>query len=335
MQTNSSQNQLSSFQQTFAQNLNFSEESAGQHLSGSDLSQIIGRQAAAATLTNQQKTSVKARQNSFKPANIPSLLQPGASANLSTATVTNNPLVASQIADAQIKPSSTSKPIKPEQSKKVTSSSERANNPGLSLTPDITHSLLGFAQNMVSNLEQQELSSLPTPPPSAPPQWTAPSAAVGNNQKSAAVAASKAALDYINMQNQSQHLQTPAPQFQPKTISKKSNGYDITSLLNQQVPAQMSMAKPRTKTSSSSRIASTPLTHSLPGPPSLPPATTPNRSSPQMPLMSPTVQMPLSPQVTPQLAQMSPQLPQMSPQHLAEYQQQYADLHRFNHYIDQ
>merc|ERR1719319_962874 len=255
MQTNSINNQLSSFQETFAQNLNFSEESPKEPLSGSELSQFNGRQSATAAL----KTSVKPKQTSgsaksAKSVNTPIVSQPSASATAETGS-----LLASQTVGTQIKPSSTSKPIKPEQSKKVTSSSERA-NAALSLTPDITHSLLGFAQNMVSNLEQQELSS-PFPPlpatasPASPQQWTAhgPGATaapeLANNHKSAAVAASQQPLDYINIQKQPQQLQNHAQQMQKQQqlqnhpqqlqnysqqfqkqqpMSKKANGYDIT-----------------------------------------------------------------------------------------------------------
>lgn len=288
--TSSSQHKLSSF----GENLNITEENCRQQLSGSDLSQFLGRQAAQAAITlnpNTAKQRQTTAQSNTKTGNQESTHQ--------HPTQANQLPIASQITPVQIKPSSTSKPIKPEQSKKVTSSSEGANSAGLSLTPDITNSLLGFAQSMVTNLEQQELSS-PLPVNSAnSAQWSASGSSIdANNPKSGGMAASKV-LDLMGMptENTSQlHTQLG---HQQQAMSKKNNGYDITSLLNQQGAPHVSMPKSKNKSSGSSRVPSTALTHPLAGPPSLP------SSSPDL----------------------TPQVSHTPPQPLADYQQQYAELY--------
>ena len=162
---------------------------------GSDISQQIGRQAAAALY---QQMAQAQQQSSQK---------------------------------LECSPSSTSK-IVPDQSKKISSSSGPAKLPTTPtappktgqvqgtpstgtgtptsqvLTPDMTNSLLGIAQNMMNNLQQQQQQTLPQQP-------ARPSQAVTTQHQQQAA--------YIQ-----QYQQQAAPQ------QKKSSGYDISNLLNSQ-----------------------------------------------------------------------------------------------------
>eukprot|EP00092_Neocalanus_flemingeri_P001632 GFUD01001742.1.p1 GENE.GFUD01001742.1~~GFUD01001742.1.p1 ORF type:complete len:961 (-),score=273.49 GFUD01001742.1:501-3383(-) len=151
---------------------------------GSDMSQQIGRQAAAALYQQM----AQAKQSSQK---------------------------------TDTAPSSTSK-IVPDQSKKISSSSGPAKlpttptapaKPGPTptsqvLTPDMTNSLLGIAQNMMNNLQQQQHQTLPQQP-------ARPSQAVTTQQ-------------------QQKPAYTQQYQQQAAPPQKKSSGYDISNLLNSQ-----------------------------------------------------------------------------------------------------